>query len=102
MAEAGQMPLRTLHKKVKRMAAKKPKVKIYSTQSCPYCVMAKDYFKQKGIMYEEVDVSEDQEALQEMIKISGETGVPQIIIGKRLILGFDVKAIEKALAEEAK
>ena len=64
--------------------------------------MAKDYFKQKGIMYEDIDVSEDEEALQEMMKLSGETGVPQIIIGKRIIVGFDVKAIEKALAEEEK
>ena len=101
MAKTGQMPLRTVRKKIK-MAAKKIKVKVYSTPSCPYCVMAKDYLKQKGIVYEEADVSEDEDALQEMVKLSGETGVPQILIGKKLILGFDVKAIEKALAEEAK
>ena len=81
---------------------KKIKVTIYSLPGCPYCHLAKNYFKQKGIVYDDIDVSEDEDAKEEMIKRSGDTAVPQIIIGKKLIVGFDAEAIEDALKKEAK
>ena len=75
------------------------KVKIYSTPTCPYCVKAKEYFKEKGVEYEDINVAEDQKAAQEMVKKSGQMGVPQIEIGEKLIVGFDQAAIEEALKE---
>ncbi|MBU5688894.1 MAG: glutathione S-transferase N-terminal domain-containing protein [Candidatus Aenigmarchaeota archaeon] len=73
------------------------KVKIYTTPTCPYCEMAKQYFKLKKIEYEEVDVSSDIEAAREMIEKSGQMGVPVIEIDDNIIIGFNKPAIERAL-----
>jgi len=73
------------------------KVKVYSTPTCPYCVQVKAYFKEKGIEYEDINVAEDHEKAEEMVKKSGQMGVPQIEIGDELIVGFDKEAIEEAL-----
>lgn len=75
----------------------KPNVKIYSMPTCPYCHMAKDYLKAKGVKFEDIDVSADHEAANEMIKKSGFTGVPQIEIKGKVIIGFDRQALEKEL-----
>ena len=79
------------------MAASKPKVIVYSTQTCPYCFMAKDFLKDHKIKFQDVDVSKDNKAAQNMIKKSGQMGVPVIEIGKEIIVGFDQEAIKKAL-----
>ncbi|RLE39019.1 NrdH-redoxin [Candidatus Woesearchaeota archaeon] len=73
------------------------KVKIYTTPTCPYCEMAKDFLKQQNIEFEEIDVASNQEAAQEMINKSGHMGVPQIEINGKIILGFDKEAIKKEL-----
>lgn len=73
------------------------KVKVYSTQTCPYCVMAKDFLKQNKIKYEDIDVSKDHKAADEMIRKSGQYGVPVIEIDGKIIIGFDKEAIKKAL-----
>ena len=79
------------------MAAAKPKVKVYSTQICPFCDKAKDFLKEHRIQFEEIDVSRNHEAAMEMINKSGQIGVPVIEIGKEVITGFDEEAIKKAL-----
>jgi len=73
------------------------KVKIYSTSNCPFCLLAKKFFNENKIEYQEVDVSNDREAANEMIKKSGQTGVPVIEIGRKVIVGFNLPAIKKAL-----
>ncbi len=73
------------------------KVKVYSTQTCPYCNMVKEFLTNKGVEFEDVDVSVNHEAAQEMIKKSGQTGVPQIEINGKIIVGFDKEALEKEL-----
>lgn len=73
-------------------------IKIYTTPTCGFCKMAKEYLKSKNLAYEEYDVSTDAAKRQEMIEITGQIGVPVIIIGQGLILGFDKKAIDEALA----
>ena len=75
----------------------KIKIKVYSTKTCPYCGMAKDFFKEKKIQFQEIDVSDDTEAATEMIEKSGQTGVPVIEIDGKIIVGFDLPAIKKAL-----
>jgi len=72
-------------------------VKIYTTDTCPYCSEAKDYFNKKKIKFKEINLSKDDKKVGEMIKISGQSGVPVIVIGKRVIIGFDKPAIEEAL-----
>jgi len=77
------------------------KVKIYTSPTCGYCDMAKDWMKEKKIEYEEVDVAKDPKAGQELVKISGQMGVPVIIIEKgekkSIIVGFDQGKLEEIL-----
>ena len=75
----------------------KTKVTIYSTPSCPYCSMAKDFLKENKIDFEIIDVSKDQSKAQEMIEKSGQMGVPVLDINGTIIVGFDKEAIRKAL-----
>lgn len=73
-------------------------VKIYTTPYCVYCKMAKEYFKKNNVEYQEFNVAEDIKAREEMVQKSHQLGVPVIEIGKRIIVGFDRSAIDKALA----
>ena len=73
------------------------KVKVYSTPTCPYCRLAKNFLKEKGVDFEDVDVSVDRKAAEEMIQKSGQMGVPQIEINEKIIVGFDKGAIEREL-----
>ena len=70
---------------------------IYSTPSCHFCHMAKEFFKANKIAYTEHDVAGDMEKRKEMIEKSGQMGVPVIIIGDEIIIGFDKPIIAKAL-----
>lgn len=72
-------------------------VKVYSTPSCPWCAKVKEYLKENKIAFKTIDVAADQKAAQEMIKKSGQTGVPVVEINGEIIVGFDKTAIEKAL-----
>lgn len=73
-------------------------VKVYSTPTCPYCKLAKDFLKEKGIAYEDIDVSADSAAAQTMVKLSGQMGVPVLDINGHVIVGWNKTAIEEALA----
>ena len=73
------------------------KVKIYSTPTCPYCVRVKQFMKDNAVLFEDIDVSMNHEAAQEMIKRSGQMGVPVIDINGEIIVGFDKEQIKKAL-----
>lgn len=73
------------------------KVKVYSTPSCPWCNIVKDFLKKNSISFEEVDVSQDTPAAQEMIDKSGQMGVPVIEIDNQIIVGFDENRLRKLL-----
>lgn len=73
------------------------KIKVYSTPTCVYCVTLKEFFKEKGIEFEEVDVSLNEEAAREMIMKTGQMGVPVVEIGEEVIVGFDRDKINQAL-----
>ena len=73
------------------------KVKVYSTPACPWCTRAKEFFKEKGIEFEDINVAENQEAAKEMMEKSGQMGVPVIDINGKIIVGFDQGAIEEAI-----
>lgn len=72
-------------------------VKVYSTDSCPYCRMAEDFLKENKVRFEKISVENDPKALKEMIKKSGQTGVPVLDINGTVIVGFDTEGIRKAL-----
>ena len=72
-------------------------VKVYSTSTCPFCIRAKQFLKESAVDFEDIDVSTNHEAAQEMIKRSGQMGVPVIDIEGELIVGFDKDKIKKAL-----
>jgi len=73
------------------------KVKVYSTPTCPYCHKVKEWLKEKGVPFEDINVAEDQKQAEAMVKKSGQMGVPQIEIGDKLIVGYDPEAIQEAL-----
>ena len=77
------------------------KVKIYSTETCPYCKMAKEFFKGNGIEYTNHDVGNDIKASEEMVEKSGQMGVPVIIIEKdgkeEVIIGFEEGKLKELL-----
>ncbi|TCJ16853.1 NrdH-redoxin [Rubrobacter taiwanensis] len=73
------------------------KVILFSTSSCPWCRRAKRYFKENRIPFREVNVEKDAEAARDIVRRTGQTGVPVIKIGQRWIVGFDRPAIEREL-----
>jgi glutaredoxin-like YruB-family protein len=74
-----------------------PDVKVFSTPTCPYCIRAKKYLDEQGIAYANVDVSSDQAGLEEMMRVSGQMGVPVIVIDGDVIVGFDKDAVDAKL-----
>ena len=77
--------------------SEKQKIIIYSMDSCPWCDRAKEFFKEKKIEFEVIEVDKDQEALKKMMEKTGQSGVPQIEINGKMIVGFDQGAIEAEL-----
>ncbi|MDQ0149780.1 glutaredoxin family protein [Eubacterium multiforme] len=73
-------------------------IKVYTTNSCPWCVKAKDYLTKKGVEFTSLNVQEDMNAREEMLKKSKQMGVPVLDINGTIIVGFDKPAIDKALA----
>ncbi len=73
------------------------KVKVYSTPTCPYCIQAKKFLKDNNIKFDDINVAENDKAREEMVKKSGQMGVPVIEINGTVIVGFDRPAMKKAL-----
>jgi len=76
---------------------KQPSIRVYSTLTCPYCVTLKAFLDEKGFKYEDINVGEDQKAADEMIKKSGQMGVPVVDIDGQIIIGFDKEKISQLL-----
>lgn len=72
-------------------------ITIYSTPTCHFCHLAKEYFTEKGIKYTEYDVLADISKRQEMVDKSGQLGVPVIVIDEKVIVGFDQPQVEALL-----
>ncbi|MBI5005347.1 MAG: glutaredoxin family protein [Candidatus Lloydbacteria bacterium] len=72
-------------------------VSIYTTPTCGYCRMAKDFFKEHNVAYTEYNVAEDAAKRKEMIEKSGQMGVPVMFIGSDMIVGFNEEKIKSAL-----
>ena len=74
-------------------------ITIYTTPSCVYCKVAKEYFKKESLEYKEVDVVLDEAAREDMIKKSGQMGVPVIEINGKIVIGFNKREIDQALGK---
>ncbi len=73
------------------------KVKIYSTHQCPFCIMAKRFMDENKIKYENHFVDDNEKQREEMVKISGQLGVPVILIGDKVYNGFTDTGVKKEL-----
>jgi len=76
----------------------KRKAVLFSTPTCPWCPRAKRYLVEKGVSVKEINVARDQRAATEMVRKTGQMGVPVIKIGSKWIVGFDRAGIDRALA----
>lgn len=75
---------------------------IYSTPTCPYCKLAKDFFKDKSISFTEVDVAADPAAANEMVKKSGQMGVPVVEIDGQIVVGWNQVALNDIIEKASK
>ncbi len=75
-------------------------ITVYSTPTCPYCKMVKEFLNEKGVEFKEIDVSTDRDAVKTMVEKSGQMGVPQIEINDKIIVGFNKEALERELESE--
>ncbi len=74
-----------------------PRVIIFTTPTCTFCNAAKKYLRERGIKFKEVDVSRDPAAARDMVRRSGQQGVPVLDIGGKIVVGFDRPKIDKYL-----
>lgn len=75
----------------------KKRVIVFSTPTCVHCNHAKQYLRTRGIRFRDVDVSKDQAAARDMVRRSGQMGVPVIDIGGRIIVGFNRAEVDRLL-----
>ncbi len=74
-----------------------PEIKVYSTPTCPWCIKLKEFLTEKGVEYENIDVSASEEAQKELMEKTGQMGVPVADIDGQIIIGFDKDKIESLL-----
>ncbi len=72
-------------------------IKIYTTPTCAYCKMAKEYMKEKGVDFKEYNVAQDREALNEMVQLTGLRSVPVITCGRDVMVGFDPNRLDQMI-----
>ncbi len=77
------------------------RVVLFSTSTCSWCRRAKRYFKERGVPFKEINVERDQQAARDIVRKTGQTGVPVIKIGSSWIVGFDKGRIDKELDRKA-
>ena len=76
------------------------RVLLFSTPTCAWCRRAKRYFKARGVPFKEINIERDAEAARDIVRKTGQRGVPVIKIGSRWIVGFDKEQIDKELARK--
>ncbi|HEO8421628.1 TPA: glutaredoxin family protein [Yersinia enterocolitica] len=72
-------------------------VTVYTTNTCPYCVMVKNFLNEQGVAFKEVNVQEDPAAGDKLVETTGQMGVPQIEISGEWVLGYDPETITQLL-----
>lgn len=74
-----------------------PRVIVFSTPNCPYCNLTKRYLRERGVRFRDVDVSRDPAAARDMVRRSGQQGVPVVDINGKIVIGFDKAKINQLL-----
>ena len=74
---------------------------IFSTSTCSWCRRAKKYFREKGVSFKEINVERDPAAARDLVRKTGQSGVPVIKIGNAWIVGFDKGRIDEELARSS-
>jgi len=74
-------------------------VTVYSTSTCPYCKMVREYLKKRNMDFKDINVAEDKAKAQEMIDKSGQMGVPVIDVDGQIVVGFDKAGLDKVLTK---
>ncbi|HOJ78790.1 MAG TPA: glutaredoxin family protein [Bacillota bacterium] len=72
-------------------------VVIYTSPSCPWCTKLKDYLDEKGVGYQEIDVSEDYNAAMKMVDLTGQRSVPVLMKGEQYVIGYNPEQIDRIL-----
>lgn len=83
--------------KMENSKKSQPYIRVFSTPSCPYCISLKAFLDEKGFDYENIDVSQDDKGREEMVRKSGQMGVPVVEINGQVIIGFDKEKISQLL-----
>lgn len=78
------------------------RITTYTSPTCPYCRILKDFLSQRGIAFEDHDVTKDAAAAQEAARITGQNAVPVTVIDGKVVVGFDQSRLEKLLAQASK
>ena len=76
---------------------KQPRVIVFSTPTCSFCRAVKQYLRQQGIRFKEIDLTRDQAAARDVVRRTKQQGVPVIYIGSKYVIGFDRPKINKLL-----
>jgi glutaredoxin 3 len=79
-----------------------PKITLYSSPACHWCRVAKRYIEEKGLDYREVDIINDPRGRQEMVRMTGQYGVPVIKVGERAMTGWDKAEFDRLLHGRAR
>ncbi len=72
-------------------------ITVYTTSTCPYCVMVKNFLSENDIDFKEVNVERNPQAMQDVVNKTGQMGVPQTEVNGQWIIGFDPNSIMAAL-----
>ena len=80
-----------------QIQVKQPKVVLFTTPTCSWCRRTKQYFRDQNVRFKEVDVSRDQRAAKDIVRMTGQMGVPVVLIGNKPIVGFDKNQIDRLL-----
>ncbi len=75
-------------------------ITVYSTPTCPYCKLVKEFLKEKNLTFTDIDVSADSEQAKLMVKLSGQQGVPVIDVGGQIIVGWNKTALEDVITHQ--
>jgi glutaredoxin-like YruB-family protein len=81
---------------------RRPRVLVFTTQTCPWCVRAKQYLREQQVPFREVDVSRNASAARDLVRKTGQTGVPVVEIDGQPIVGFDRAKIDRLLGLDKK
>jgi glutaredoxin 3 len=93
----GRVPGTTAAGLAEAQRLRRPRVLVFTTQTCPWCVRAKQYLRERQVPFREIDVSRSASAARDLVRKTGQTGVPVIEIDGRPVVGFDRNRIDKLL-----